>query len=324
MINNVENLYNVMQIQSASYESERMERFITRRLNALGLKHEVDSYGNIYVTKGKAELYPTMVCHIDTVHEINNNVQVFKRDNKMFAMDMLTVEQYGIGGDDKVGIYITLSMLENLNNCKAVFFKDEEVGCLGSTKANFKFFDNSTIVLQCDRKHYGDFVSSINGTKLNDDTLLNDLAALLDNFNLSSTTGGLTDVLQIAKNNDVQVANLSCGYYNPHTNEEYIDILDVFDTEKFCYHALKATAHKRYTMKRVTNLYNPYSYGIGYNTNKATEFHPAQETGLSKANYCGCCGSETQFDEFEQAAYCTSCMTYTYTDELAQSYHGLF
>ena len=198
-----------MSIQSASYETNRMERFITRRRKKLGLTYTHDTYGNIYVTKGQADLYPTMVCHIDTVHNINDKAQVQRIDDKLYAFDAKSMTQYGIGGDDKVGIYITLQLLEHQENFKAVFFKDEEVGCVGSKQANFDFFNNSTIVLECDRKGYNDFVNSISNIKLFDKTLQDDIGAILQNYDRKVTTGGMTDVQQIASNNPVQVANMS-------------------------------------------------------------------------------------------------------------------
>ena len=307
-----------MSIQTASYDTIRMERFIRRRINALELETQTDSYGNIYVTKGKADLYPTMVCHIDTVHEVNTNVQVFKTKDKMFAMDMHNMEQYGIGGDDKVGIYITLQLLEKFKNFKAVFFKDEEVGCQGSSIANFEFFNDSTIVLQCDRKGNTDIVNNIGGYSMYDETLNKDITAILQHYGRVEVTGGMTDVQEIARNNSVQVANMSCGYYNPHSEQEYIDINDVYETTNLCYQILNATKHKRYEIKRTKPVYNTAFYPkTAYNYNKHFYKHDMtayKSEAAEKICYCGQCGSETIYDEFETAGYCELCMSYTYID----------
>ena len=75
-----------MRVQTTTYNDIKMQRFIFKALEKMNLKHETDSYGNIYVTKGKADLYPTMVCHIDTVHKINMNVEVIKVRNKLIAI----------------------------------------------------------------------------------------------------------------------------------------------------------------------------------------------------------------------------------------------
>lgn len=326
MINNYSNLYNVMSIQSASYESNRMERFITRRIKKLGLTYTQDNYGNIYVTKGQADLYPTMVCHIDTVHDINDNVQVQKIDDKLYAFDSKTMTQYGIGGDDKVGIYVTLQLLEHQEYFKAVFFKDEEVGCVGSKQANFEFFNDSTIVLECDRKGYNDFVNSISNIQLFDKTLQDDIGAILKNYDRKVTTGGMTDVQQIASNNPVQVANMSCGYYNPHTDQEYIIIDDVYDTCDMCHHIFNATKHKRYEMKRtkpINSWYNPlykskniqrydpyYSTEIDYNSNNLFSNPDSNDY------FCYNCGGFAEFDDMEGAIHCKTCNSVAYPENI--------
>ena len=320
-----------MNVQSASYESDRMERFICRRVKKLGLNYTKDKYGNIYVTKGKADLYPTMVCHIDTVHDINLNAQVQRIGNKMYAFDSQTMTQYGIGGDDKVGIYITLQLLEHFENFKAVFFKDEEVGCVGSKQADFSFFDDSTIVLQCDRKGYNDFVNQIGFQELFDKTLEDDISAILKHYKRKVTSGGMTDVQKIAENNPVQVANMSCGYYNPHTNEEYIDIDDVYNTCLLCYQIFNATKHKRYEMVR-TKAINPWyskSYS-SYQKDKVSHNHYYDPyypedydspTIYSKSNdpstyYCYSCGGFAEYDDVEATIHCKTCNAVAYPENV--------
>jgi tripeptide aminopeptidase len=328
MINNYSNLYNVMNVQSASYSSERMERFIRRRIKKLGLQYELDNYGNIYVTKGKADLYPTMVCHVDTVHEINDNAIVQKADNKLYAFDTKTMTQYGIGGDDKVGIYVTLQLLEHFKTFKAVFFKDEEVGCVGSAKANFDFFNDSTIVLQCDRQGNTDFVNNIAATQLYDQTLQKDIKAILDYYHRKETTGGLTDVLKIADNNPVMVANMSCGYFNPHTDTEYIDIEDVYQTTLMCAQILKATSHKRYEMTRTKKYptYNQYGttlYNKNYNAYDWDDFESSypKSTNTNNKKYCCNCGLEGILDEYEDTIYCQTCETISYVEPYNHLYY---
>ena len=238
-------LASIMKVQSASYKTHRMAKFITKTLQKDGLGYSKDKYGNIYVEKGNADLYPTMVCHIDTVHAMNDNVRIVQTGDKMFSIDSSNCHRIGIGGDDKVGIYITLSCLRAFDNFKAVFYLDEEVGCVGSSQSDFNFFDNSTIVLECDRKGYGDFVTNISGTILSDDTLIDDIQVILDNYKYVTTNGGLTDVLEIAENTNIQVANISCGYYEPHTDNEYIVLSEVEKVRRMCIEILTQTKDKQ-------------------------------------------------------------------------------
>jgi len=291
-----------MSVQSESYKTEKMQQYILKYIKKLqkdkacSIHVKQDHYNNIYVTKTlkniNDQIYPTMVCHIDTVHDINNNVEVIEKDNIMFAMDMLLVEQYGIGGDDKVGIFITLSMLESFDNFKAVFFLDEEVGCVGSNQADMSFFDNSTFILQCDRKGESDFVNTIGSTKLYNNEIQDTILPILVDYNRKQVDGGMTDVQSIAKQTNCQVANMSCGYYNPHQETEFIDLIIVQETLEMCEEILQITSDKLYRMER--KIEQDYNYYDTY------EFD----------NLCPVCNTRTLLDDYENERFCISCSDY--------------
>ena len=277
-----------------------------------------------------------LVCHIDTVHNINNDVQVVQLEDVLLAIDTKTMKRYGIGGDDKVGVYITLELLKQFDNFKAVFFLDEEVGCVGSSKADFTFFNDSTIVLECDRRGYNDFVTSISGTKLSDDTLHNDIDYILDKYNRKKCIGGITDVGEIADNNPVQVANMSCGYYDPHSDNEYIIISEVESTQQMCFEILQTTANKRYEIKLnnrttygyVHTGYSPHtgqSWGYNYYDDwdnepkfkpKNKALHNTYADSFKTTAECPCCSTnEVWYDDYEQEFFCLSCHTYVDVDD---------
>lgn len=233
-------LKEVMRIQSETYGTQDMDDFIYARYEELA-EQDPDNYsyvyeeGNTYITKGLAETYPCVIAHTDTVHDIHKDLTVFDDGQIMFAMDMTKGLQVGIGGDDKVGIYIALEMLREFNTIKVAFFRDEEHGCLGSREADMKWFKNVEFVLQCDRQGYKDFVNTIFGTKLYDKPFLKAIKPILTRYRKKPTSdGGLTDVYQLVENGyDGCVANISCGYYRPHCDDEIILIEEVFETRDF-------------------------------------------------------------------------------------------
>ena len=314
-----------MQVQSVTYKTERMQRFIKKELAKMNLQSTADKYGNLYVTKGDAELYPTMVCHIDTVHDINNNVEIVQIDDKLLAIDRHTLKRYGIGGDDKVGIYITLQMLKRFDNFKAVFFLDEEAGCVGSEKADFTYFNDSTIVLECDRRGISDFVTSISGTTLSNDELQNDISYILKKYDRKCVSGGITDVGEIAENNTVQVANMSCGYYDPHTDNEYIIIPEVEATKQMCYEIFKTTMHKRYEMPletRISYSRPSYQYNHYYNSYDTYDSYtypsytkPSQSENFKTTCTCPMCGqNDVWYEDVYDSCFCLSCHQYVDLD----------
>ena len=310
-------LMEVLTVQSVSYNQGRMEKYVKKRINQMGLVYETDKYGNIYCTKGDAELYPTMVSHMDTVHKINPNYEIHRSGNNIFAIDRSTMERLGVGGDDKVGVYITLELLEYFDNFKAVFFKDEEVGCVGSSKADFTFFNDSSIVLQCDRKGFSDFVMSISGIKMYDADFENDVAHILKRNKRMQVYGGMTDVMEIAENNPVACANMSCGYYDPHSDNEYVKISEVEQTKDMCIDIFEATMHQRYEVLDRLPKYG--SYVNTYSNYDYDDFYADPEI-------CSKCNTLTMYkDEYTMTKYCLECQNeepYETTIQTPKNYYS--
>lgn len=323
-------LLDTMRIQTESYKSHRMETFIKKKVKSMGLDYTTDKYGNIYVAKGDADLYPTMVCHIDTVHTINNNVQLVKIDDKLLAIDRTNCQRYGIGGDDKVGVYITLSLLQYYDDFKAVFFKDEEVGCKGSSQADFSFFSDSNVVLECDRRGIDDFVTSISGIKLSDDIFQESISSILTKYNRKCCAGGITDVGEIAEKTNVQVANMSCGYYDPHSDNEYIVVSEVEATKQMCIEIFDKVNQDglRYEINGNRISYTPavyggYGYGRGYDyyddyyfgedfgKSQSTDNVNREPVGTCKLDtICPNCGAhEVWYEEYDDVCFCMSCQS---------------
>ena len=125
---NKKKLIEILSIQSESYNQFRMFAYIVRQLKKIGCKYYTYN-GCIYATKGETNLYPCIVSHMDTVHNIEENLTPIEVNGNIIGFNAVTMEQIGIGGDDKVGVFIALECLNNFDNIKAVFFRDEETGC---------------------------------------------------------------------------------------------------------------------------------------------------------------------------------------------------
>jgi len=174
------------------------------------------------------------VAHMDTVHAIMGEPIVpVEIDGKVTGLHASNMSQTGIGGDDKCGIYAALQIMSKMPSCKAAFFVDEEVGCLGSSDCDMTFFTDCAFVLQADRRGSSDFVTSIGGRPLASDAWLDAIAPLVKAHGFSHCAGAMTDV-QALRDGGVGIccANLSAGYYNPHTDGEYIDLHDLDNVTK--------------------------------------------------------------------------------------------
>jgi putative aminopeptidase FrvX len=204
-----------------------MFAFIIRKLKALNVEYYVLD-GCIYVTKGKAEVYPCVVAHMDTVHNIVEDLTLLKVGDNITGFNTITMKQTGVGGDDKVGIYLALELLMKFDNMKAVFFRDEEVGCHGSYDAYMEFFDDCSFVLQGDRRGNNDFITRASGIQLSSKNFRKAVSASLKKYGYSTADGMMTDVMALKENGlKISCANISCGYYNPHSSYEYVNVKDV-------------------------------------------------------------------------------------------------
>jgi hypothetical protein len=203
-----------------------MFAYIIRQVSVLEDTEYYVHNGNIYVTKGYDMTYPCVVAHMDTVHAICEDLTPIEIDGKITGFNRVTMQQTGIGGDDKVGVYIALQCLKKFDSIKVVFFRDEEVGCHGSYEHDEGFFLDCQYVLQCDRRGNSDFITNGAGVELSSKRFQDDVMPLLFAHGYSFTNGSITDVVALKESGiDLCMANISCGYYNPHCADEYVVIL---------------------------------------------------------------------------------------------------
>lgn len=213
---------------------------------------EKDRVGNIYLTKGDEDTFPCFVAHLDEVHSKTKR-SIITENNKIYAIDINTGKNTGIGADDKNGIWIALSVLKTFPCVKVAFFIGEEVGCVGSSNCDMTFFDDCRWVVQFDRKGNSDFISSIGMTPLCGDDFIED--AKLANFGFVETNGLFTDVLTLKEQGlRVSCCNVSCGYYKPHTSNEYTITDDLY----------KCLAFARHLVENCTKVYK-HDYVLEHN-----------------------------------------------------------
>lgn len=229
---NLEILISILSIPSQSGDCQQMADFLTDYCNNKGYDFYLKD-GNLYITKGNSNTYPCVVAHLDTVHNIEKGgIQPIQIGDLITGVNPLTMKQTGIGGDDKCGIYAALYCLEALPYCKAAFFIDEEVGCIGSRDANIQFFKDCRFVLQADRRGNSDFVTDINGP-LSSKRFKKDIKQIIKSYGFSFCNGLMTDVEALRDIGvGISVANISAGYYRPHCKDEYISITDLYNTAK--------------------------------------------------------------------------------------------
>ena len=145
----------IFSIQSPSYYEQEVTEYICNKLDSWKIPYEIDTIGNILITKGtlnKGEYYPCLAAHLDTVHNFEEDYKVISYKDKQTSNTVIrsicmptyvepeTKIEYKVDkpefcggcGDDLGGVWIVLDLIRKLDVCKAALFVGEEVGCKGS------------------------------------------------------------------------------------------------------------------------------------------------------------------------------------------------
>jgi tripeptide aminopeptidase len=279
----VELLTALCSIQGKSGDEGDMQAFILDYLLRQGLTPHSDANGNITCTKGEADAFPCMVAHMDTVHSRYRGYtaalsvdglilyacadSVSKvNDNLPLLSEPSSKVQVGVGGDDRCGIYVALHLLTLLPAFKVCFVIEEEIGMQrGSRFVDMDFFSDAAIVLQCDRKGHDDWVQTVSGTQVSGDDFISSIRDLLVLHKYTVTQhGGPTDVGALkSRGLGVVAANMSCGYYNPHSSSETIWLPALENTLNLCAEVLERVGYVKQVHLHATRPASSTSYGNG-------------------------------------------------------------
>ena len=98
----------------------------------------------------------------------------------------------------------------------------------GSYNSDITFFDDVSFGLQFDRKGNEGFVIDACGVKLSSSEFQDTILPTINDFTYKFVNGGMTDVMALKEIGvTCPLANVECGYYNPHSDESYVVIQDV-------------------------------------------------------------------------------------------------
>jgi hypothetical protein len=259
-------LTKILGIQTSSVNEDAMLAYIKQYVTGIQLRYETDSCGNIYVSKVTKGINPIgLVAHTDTVHPIVDELTILKYDNILYGygIDKGVYGPRGCGGDDKVGIYICLQALKDLPSIKCVFYRKEEIGCIGSNASNVNYLTDCKYIIQCDRRGNSDIITWTNGVSVCSKDFIADIKPIMTKYGYTAQTGSSTDVgVLVKKDIGISCINVSCGYHRPHTNETYVSLTDV----ETCYNLIldiNTALTNQYPHKHVpiVTTYNASTYG---------------------------------------------------------------
>ena len=293
---NIDKFKELLSVPSKTYQEEDMVEYICNELDSIeGVTYYRDDMMNIYATKGdleEGEYYPMFIAHTDTVHTKIDKIVVKEEkltrpntfgksfgDDKVDCLKAYTEDgsPTGIGGDDKCGIFICLELLKQLDKVKIGLFVSEETGCHGSSKCDENFLQDVGYITQYDAPGNHLISEICSGVRLFE----RDSEFFIKTLDIITTCFGnemliqshpYTDISQLKKKIDVSCINISCGYYNMHSNQEFISIDDVCRAIEVGKNMVNTLGYKKYEYE-----YKPIVYTKQTTMNSLVEFDDYEE-----------------------------------------------
>lgn len=189
-----------------------LKDYAANELKAMG---RTVSVGDGYVF-AKGDFPVCLVAHLDTVHKSLPTKFLYDPNTTIASAPE------GIGGDDRCGIYMILKIAKTYD-CSVLFCEDEEIGAIGADKfittelaksLEFNYMieldrkgNNDAVFYDCDNPEFEDFITK-------------------DFYKTS--WGSFSDISTLAPFFKCAAVNLSCGYYNAHTKDEYVVMSEMY------------------------------------------------------------------------------------------------
>lgn len=238
---------------------EKICRMSQKELKKYVAKRLKETHDNITVGDGFVYAQGTfpvlLVAHMDTVHKELPKVIYYDRETDS------VLSPQGIGGDDRCGVYMIFEVIKRFN-CSVLFCEDEEIGAVGTEKfldtklaktLEFNYaieFDrqgkNDAVFYDCDNPEFEDFIT--------------------EEF-YKTAYGTFSDISYLAPYLECAAVNLSCGYYKPHTTNEYVVLKEMEDSIQAACNILARTTEAdkfEYIEVKYSSGYSKYGWYDDY------------------------------------------------------------
>lgn len=275
------------------------------------LEHNGYTQDSITATKHyvyvKGDMPVMLVAHLDTVFKKLPSIILHDKDQ-----NIMTSPQ-GLGADDRAGVYALLELSREFKPY-LLFTTEEEVGQIGAEIASKEISPpDVNLIIEFDRKNKDDAVFY--------DCLNSKFIDYIIQFGFKESFGTVSDISHICPAWDIAGVNLSCGYYNPHTKEEYLKVNELeanINKVKKIFLNLPKERFRYYTneyFKFYDTVFDKYGIKFfnKYNTKECCICGDTNEKSLIKHEgdyYCPDCFFASYF-------YCENCQEYLDISEMS-------
>ncbi|HVU66546.1 MAG TPA: hypothetical protein VHD63_05430, partial [Ktedonobacteraceae bacterium] len=257
----------VFRLPSPSGREALMRAYVVEHLRTWGCTVSVDATGNVLAYRGapaEGQGYPLLSFHLDCIWVDpapleaplsweSESTRRRRTRRSIPSLEPLPLEaliledgwlhsngRFVLGGDDKCGAVIALTLAQMTDlPLKIVASVEEERGCVGIAQVDPAFFADVAYALVLDRRGANHLIVSIADHLLCQGSFAAALmrAAADTGLLVYAAQGALSDALTLS-DAVPNVANLSVGYYHPHTVHERVSLRDLWHAYRWVHAAL--------------------------------------------------------------------------------------
>jgi len=207
-----------------------------------GFDVKLDVTKNVIASRGKLGEGDKLVCinaHTDTVQKESDKIIADVVFYDWIKDAFHTNGRAMIGGDDKCGIALALTLAAHTDlPMKIILTSGEEVGSIGAEALDEKEFDDVAFTFTIDRMHGDDLISEYCGLVLAPDTFVQKFIQMSKDINVDfkETFGSYADTYILCQY--APAVNLSSGYYNPHSKDDFIMVNELYSVMRAVMNAI--------------------------------------------------------------------------------------
>ena len=215
---------------SPSHQEDRMNALLQKELTKMTIPYSVDEYGQVYrITPGQ----PLVVAHMDQVQRAKCH-KVMMVKNRLYGFSKKG-KLTGLGADDKNGIFIIIELLKTNPSLSFIFSASEEAGGKLHTLTSLVDLTSTPYGLVFDRRGHSDIIGTSNNYCCDD--LETAIHVIGEEFGYKPAQGTFSDCDELSV--WIPCVNLSCGYYEAHTEKEYTKLPELWNAIRLAQALLK-------------------------------------------------------------------------------------
>ena len=232
--NNDSNICDLVNI--CKYDQNELYLILVNELKMMGYKvysNDQKSSCSRYIY-GEGDIPICLTAHLDTVFNSNRNKNISIKNNIISSPE-------GLGGDDRVGVYMILKIIKEYK-CNVLFLEDEECGHSGAVhfiagpyKEMFVNHNNFCIDLDMAGSKILTFYETTNKE------FQKDVIGVLSDYKVRDPKLGASDLIELTigwekegrngkqyyEGTNIASFNIGVGYYKEHTLDEYVNFNEV-------------------------------------------------------------------------------------------------